>query len=77
MYLADTIVAPIPPGSGAVAIVRLSVRARSKLRRWRYGVRFVRKRVRPRRAPCALCEIRDPESGAPLDRALLALFPAK
>ncbi len=76
MYLADTIVAPAtPPGSGAVAIVRLS------------GPRAIEIALelwRPLRAGAAaraarvlrLGEIRDPASGAPIDRALLAIFPA-
>lgn len=76
MYLADTIVAPAtPPGSGAVAIVRLSgPRAiEIALALWRPP----RGRPGPPSArELRLGEIRDPVSGAPIDRALLAIFPA-
>lgn len=76
MYLADTIVAPAtPPGSGAIAIVRLSgPRAiEIALALWRPS------RGHPGPPPpreLRLGEIRDPASGAPIDQALLAIFPA-
>jgi tRNA modification GTPase len=74
MYAEDTIVAPAtPPGRGAVAIVRLSggdaTRIASRL--WhplRAGA------PRPRRL--TLGEIRDPQTGAVIDRAMCVAMPA-
>jgi len=73
MYPADTIVAPAtPPGRGAVAIIRLS------------GPRAIAiahalwHSLAPNPAPreLRLGEIRDPSTGATLDRAMCAIFPA-
>ena len=78
MYVADTIVAAAtPPGVGAVAIVRLSgPRAIEIARRLWHP-------LTPRPADRALTarrlylgEIRDPVTQAPIDRAMLAVFPA-
>lgn len=76
MYVADTIVAPAtPPGSGAVAIVRLSGPR---------AIEIARLLWRPLRGEAALApprelrlgEVRDPKTGAAVDRAMLAVFPA-
>ncbi len=74
MYLEDTIVAPAtPPGRGAVAIVRLSGPR---------AIEIARKLWHPLRdsAPIAtrrlqLGEIRDPQNGAALDRAMCVIMP--
>ena len=78
MYAADTIVAPAtPPGTGAVAIVRLSgPRAIEIARRlWhRLTPHPDNRDLTPRRL--YLGEIRDPVTQSPIDRAMLAVFPA-
>lgn len=78
MYVADTIVAPAtPPGTGAVAIVRLSgPRAIEIARRlWHpLASRPANRDLTPRRL--YLGEIRDPVIRSPIDRAMLAVFPA-
>jgi len=78
MYLADTIVAPAtPPGTGAVAIVRLSGPGAIEIARrlWRPLVRSQNDgELTPRRL--YLGEVRDPVTDAPIDRAMLAVFPA-
>ena len=77
MYPADTIVAPAtPPGAGAVAIVRLSgPRAIAIARKlWRPLARADFADPAPRRL--YLGDIRDPATNAPIDRAMLAVFPA-
>jgi tRNA modification GTPase len=75
MYLEDTIVAPAtPPGSGAVAIVRLS---------GPHAVDILRRMWRPRSAAADALEARrlylgdiiDPDTGAHLDSALAVIFP--
>lgn len=73
MYVQDTIVAPAsPPGRGAVAIVRLSgPRAIAILREvWRPERRGELKARR-----LYLGEIRDPLTGAAIDRALAVIMP--
>ncbi len=77
MYPADTIVAPAtPPGTGAVAIVRLSGPRAIAIARalWRPLARADFADLVPRRL--YLGEIRDPATAAPIDRAMLAVFPA-
>jgi len=74
MYVSDTIVAPAtPPGRGAVAIIRLSgpeaIAIAHKL--WHP--------LNPSTAPSRalrLGEIRDPITGAAVDRALCVIFPS-
>ena len=76
MYAADTIVAPAtPPGTGAVAIVRLSGPRAIEIARllWHPLARSLGD-LAPRRL--YLGEIRDPANDAPIDRAMLAIFPA-
>jgi tRNA modification GTPase len=73
MYFEDTIVAPAtPPGKGAVAIVRLSgpraIQIAAAL--WHPAGRAV---PHPRRL--SLGEIRDPQSGAIIDRAMCVMIP--
>ena len=74
MYEQDTIVAPAtPPGQGAVAIVRLSgPRAIDILHRLWHQTRAGE--IEPRRL--ILGEIRDPATGAAIDRALAVVMPA-
>ena len=85
MYAADTIVAPAtPPGTGAVAIVRLSgPRAIAIARRLWHRLDRAQPTARapidasplvPRRL--YLGEIRDPVTDSPIDRAMLAVFPS-
>jgi tRNA modification GTPase len=78
MYVVDTIVAPAtPPGIGAVAIVRLSgPRAIEIARRlWhRLAPHPDNRDLTSRRL--YLGEIRDPVTQSPIDRAMLAIFPA-
>ena len=77
MYAADTIVAPAtPPGVGAVAIVRLSGPRAIAIARalWHPLARAELADLAPRRL--YLGEIRDPATATPLDRAMLAVFPA-
>ncbi len=73
MYEQDTIVAPAtPPGQGAVAIVRLSgPRAIEILRRLWHPMQTGE--IGPRRL--TLGEIRDPATGAAIDRALAVMMP--
>ena len=76
MYAADTIVAPAtPPGTGAVAIVRLSGPRAIEIARllWHPLARSL-SALAPRRL--YLGELRDPANDAPIDRAMLAIFPA-
>jgi tRNA modification GTPase len=76
MYAADTIVAPAtPPGAGAVAIVRLSGPRALAIARilWHPPARDLTD-LTPRRL--YLGEIRDPATNAPIDRAMLVVFPA-
>jgi tRNA modification GTPase len=75
VYIQDTIVAPVtPPGTGAVAIVRLSGPDASAI------LRAIWRPLRPRRElkPRALYlgEVRDPATGATIDRALAVIMPA-
>src|SRR5260370_28158177 len=74
MYADDTIVAPATaPGQGAVAIVRLSgPRAIEIARTLWHPARDGE--ILPRRL--YLGEIRDPETGTALDRALCVIIPA-
>jgi len=74
MYLEDTIVAPATaPGQGAVAIVRLSgPRAIEIARTLWHPARDGE--ILPRRL--YLGEIRDPKTGAAIDRALCVIMPA-
>jgi tRNA modification GTPase len=73
MYLEDTIVAQAtPPGRGAIAIVRLSGPR---------AIEIAQKLWRPRRETAQvitrqlrLGEIRDPQNGQPLDRAMCVLM---
>jgi tRNA modification GTPase len=76
MYVADTIVAPAtPPGTGAVAIVRLSGPHAIAIARALWHPRVLDLTdLAPRRL--YLGEIRDPITHAPIDRAMLAVFPA-
>ena len=77
MYPADTIVAPAtPPGTGAIAIVRLSGPRAIAIARdlWHPLARADFAALAPRRL--YLGEIRDPATGVPIDRAMLAVFPA-
>lgn len=74
MYPSDTIVAPATPaGRGAVAIIRLSGPAAIAIAHalWHPSGAVA---GRPRRL--RLGEIRDPHSGATLDRAMCVVFPA-
>ncbi len=76
MYAADTIVAPAtPPGTGAVAIMRLSgPRALAIARTLWHPLARDLTDLAPRRL--YLGEIRDPATNAPIDRAMLVVFPA-
>jgi len=78
MYVADTIVAPAtPPGTGAVAIVRLSgPRAIEIARRLWHPLAPPSANRDPTPRRLYLGEIRDPITRAPIDRAMLAIFPA-
>ncbi|HLH78475.1 MAG TPA: tRNA uridine-5-carboxymethylaminomethyl(34) synthesis GTPase MnmE [Candidatus Binataceae bacterium] len=73
MYEADTIVAPATaPGMGAVAIVRLSGPQAMAIGRCLWQP------LRPKRCDSGrlyLGEIRDPKTGAPIDRALAVFMP--
>ncbi|HEX3409550.1 MAG TPA: tRNA uridine-5-carboxymethylaminomethyl(34) synthesis GTPase MnmE [Candidatus Binataceae bacterium] len=75
-YPADTIVAPAtPPGAGAVAIVRLSgPRAIAIARALWHSLSRDSADLAPRQL--YLGEIRDSATGVPVDRAMLAIFPA-
>jgi tRNA modification GTPase len=78
MYAADTIVAPATaPGIGAVAIVRLSGPRAIEIARqlWHpLAPTAANRDLTPRRL--YLGEIRDSVNNAPIDRAMLAVFPA-
>jgi len=74
MYVQDTIVAPAtPPGAGAVAIIRLSGPAAIEILRsiWRPARADV---LKPRHL--YIGDIRDPSTGAAVDRALAVVMPA-
>ena len=72
--LADVIVAPAtPPGTSALAIVRMSGPAGATQRVARRLAPGLPRELIPRRAQ--LCHIQD-ERGAPLDRGLVLFFPA-
>jgi tRNA modification GTPase len=74
MNLDDTIVAPAtPPGRGAVAIVRLSGPQAFAIADAMWRQQTPSRRARPREL--MLGAIRDPVSGAALDRALCVRFP--
>ena len=75
-YSPDTIVAPAtPPGTGAVAIVRLSgPRAIAIARTLWHPLARALADLAPRQL--YLGEIRDPCGNTPIDRAMLAVFPA-
>src|SRR5271163_30239 len=74
MYATDTIVAPAtPPGRGAVAIIRLSGPAAITIARTLWHP--FSGGSAPSRA-LRLGEIRDPRTGAALDRAMCVVFPA-
>ena len=74
MYEQDTIVAPAtPPGHGAIAIVRLSgPRAIEIMHRLWHPAR--RTEIQPRHL--YIGEIRDPATGAAIDRALAVVMPS-
>jgi tRNA modification GTPase len=73
MYPTDTIVAPAtPPGRGAVAVIRLSgPRAIAIAHALWHPLA-----ANPAPRELRLGEIRDPDTGATLDRAMCAIFPA-
>jgi tRNA modification GTPase len=74
MYLEDTIVAQAtPPGRGAVAIVRLSGPRAIEIAQKLWHPRREAARIMARRLH--LGEIRDPQNGMPLDRAMCVLMP--
>lgn len=74
MYLEDTIVAPATPhGRGAVAIVRLSGPRSIEIARKLWHPRLESARITVRRLH--LGEIRDPQTGRTLDRAMCVLMP--
>ena len=76
MYVEDTIVAPAtPPGSGAVAIVRLSGRRAVEILRriWHPRTMAAAAVLEPRRM--YLGDVVDPDSGTHLDSALAVIFP--
>jgi tRNA modification GTPase len=74
MYAEDTIVAPATPaGKGAVAIVRLSGPDAIEIATNLWRPIASASAARPRRL--ALGEIRDPRTGAVLDRAMCVLMP--
>ncbi|MFI5351387.1 MAG: tRNA uridine-5-carboxymethylaminomethyl(34) synthesis GTPase MnmE [Candidatus Binatales bacterium] len=75
MYVEDTIVAPVtPPGTGAVAIVRLS--GPEAIRIMRAIWRPLRPRAALRAHTLHLGEVRNPATGASIDRALGVVMPA-
>jgi tRNA modification GTPase len=73
MYVRDTIVAPVtPPGRGAVAIIRLSGPDAIQI------LRTIWQPARPgtlRARRLYLGDVRDPATGAPIDRALAVVMP--
>lgn len=74
MYLDDTIVAPATaPGRGAVAIVRLSGPRAIEIARALWHPLDPNRKIAPRRLH--LGELRDPGSGAALDRAMFVRMP--
>src|SRR5208282_760550 len=75
VYVEDTIVAPVtPPGTGAVAIVRLS--GPEAIRIMRAIWRPLRPRGTLRAHTLHLGEVRNPATGASIDRALGVVMPA-
>jgi len=75
VYVEDTIVAPVtPPGTGAVAIVRLS--GPEAIRIMRAIWRPLRPRAALRAHTLHLGEVRNPATGASIDRALGVVMPA-
>ena len=75
MYVEDTIVAPVtPPGTGAVAIIRLS--GPQAIRILREIWRPIRPRATFRPHTLYLGEVINPASGAIVDRALGVVMPA-
>ncbi|HZO80636.1 MAG TPA: tRNA uridine-5-carboxymethylaminomethyl(34) synthesis GTPase MnmE [Candidatus Binataceae bacterium] len=82
MYTQDTIVAPAtPPGRGAVAIVRLSGPRATAIARALWHPRGRKAAAAhddalPPARRLALGEIRDPDSGAIMDRAMCVVMPA-
>jgi tRNA modification GTPase len=75
VYVEDTIVAPVtPPGTGAVAIVRLS--GPEAIRIMRAIWRPLRPRAAFRAHTLYLGEVRNPATGASIDRALGVVMPA-
>ena len=75
MYLEDTIVAAAtPPGRGAVAIVRLSGPRAIEIAQKLWQSR--RKPTRIKAHQLQLGDIRDPQNGKMLDRAMCVLMPA-
>ncbi len=75
MYVEDTIVAPVtPPGTGAVAIIRLSGPQAIQIMRaiWRP----IRPRGKFRAHALYLGEVRNPATGASIDQALGVVMPA-
>src|SRR5229473_1600225 len=74
MYVADTIVASATaPGRAAVAILRLSGPRAIAIAR---ALWHPLSSAEPAPRELRLGEIRDPRTGAPLDRAMCAIFPA-
>jgi tRNA modification GTPase len=74
MYLEDTIVAPAtPPGRGAVAIVRLSGPRAIEIAQKLWHPRRESARIIARQLQ--LGDIRDPQNGKMLDRAMCVLMP--
>jgi tRNA modification GTPase len=75
MYAEDTIVAPAtPPGKGGVAIIRLSGARATRIASTLWHPLRDARLPRPRRL--ALGEIRDPQTGAVIDRAICVVMPA-
>ena len=75
MYVEDTIVAPVtPPGTGAVAIVRLSGPEAIRIMRAIWGP--ARPRATLRAHMLYVGEVRNPATGASIDHALGVVMPA-
>ncbi len=75
MYVEDTIVAPVtPPGTGAVAVIRLS--GPKAIRIMRAIWRPIRPRGTFRPHALYLGEVRNPATGASIDQALGVVMPA-
>ncbi len=74
MYVEDTIVAPAtPPGTGAVAIIRLSGPDAIRIMRAIWRPAIARGTFRPH--TLYLGEVRNPSTGATIDRALGVMMP--